>query len=618
MNSDTKFKGDLRRAFDTLRRFLLPYWKSLTLVILINVTVGVLVSLRPLLLAPALNVFDKKQVSAANQLSDLTLNNIGPTLMNIFGMDSENIMELGVLIALLLIIATVIIAVLSSIGTLQIVKTRAYVVRDMTIELYRHTLTLSMSFFHRQKTGDIVSRITQDVQKTGKSLDKIVEIFLKSFVQVLITLTILFKSDALFTSMILGIGLLHLVTSRLLGNRVKKRSYSVAEIRGDIGANLFEAIDGIKTVKMFAAERYSAKHTLKKAQHLTDTTIKASMLTFIQGPIRMIIDACMASAVLVMVFYAISEERMTLTSAALFFYLAQQLTKPLSDLFSQWVSVKNMLGAAERIFEIFAIENEIQDGVRDVVGLRNSIVLRDVSFTYQDGAEAIEKFNCEIRKGEFVGLVGPSGSGKTTLIDLILRLHDCTSGSVYFDGINIKEFRQREYRKQFGIVAQDNILFNATVRDNIVFNRPLDESALEHSLWVSNSNEFVGELNYGVDTILGDRGVRLSGGQRQRMAIARAIYGMPSILILDEATSALDSESERKVQEAIDRVSKEITTIVIAHRLSTIRHADKIIVLNRGQVEAIGTHMELLAASRTYRRLVELQDENAAVTESLS
>ena len=573
-------------------------------------------SLRPLLLAPALDMFTGSRTAAAQQVSDLTLNNVGPTLINLLGINAKDVMQLGITIAVLLVVSTTVVAGLSILGQRFLIRTRAFIVRDMTIALYRHLLTLSISFFHRQKTGDLVSRITQDVRRTGGALDSIVQIALKSIVQSVVTLILLFKTDVLFTLLVLGIGLLHVATNRVLGWRVRERSHNLAKVTGDIGAKLYESIQGIKTVKMFAAERYKAKHTLEKAENLTDSTIKHAMLKYYQKPIRMIIDALMASIVLVMAFYAVTDGRMTLAGAAMFFYLAQQLAAPLSELFSQGIAVKSMIGAAERIFEVFSTKNEIKDGTRSVAKLKDQISLRDVSFVYEDGTSALRNIGCEIKKGEFVGLVGPSGSGKTTFVDLILRLHDCTQGAVYFDEINIRDFQQRDYRRQFGIVAQDNILFNASVMDNVVFNRQLDEQALRHALWASNSSEFVNELSSGLQTMLGDRGVRLSGGQQQRIAIARAIYGSPSILVLDEATSALDTESERQVQEAIDRVAQEMTIIVIAHRLSTIRHADKVIVLNQGRIEAIGPHAEILSTSPTYKRLLQLQHSDIAIAAS--
>jgi ABC-type multidrug transport system fused ATPase/permease subunit len=230
-----------------------------------------------------------------------------------------------------------------------------------------------------------------------------------------------------------------------------------------------------------------------------------------------------------------------------------------------------------------------------------------VSFAHESGRPVLTDVSLEVRRGETVAIVGPSGSGKTTLADLVLRLFDVGAGAIRYDGVDIRDFTQASYRGHFGVVAQEALLFNASVRDNVAFHRPVDPEALAHALWAANAEEFVRELPQGLDTLLGDRGVRLSGGQRQRIAIARAIYARPSLLVLDEATSALDSDAEREVQKAIDRIGRETTIIVIAHRLSTIVHADRIVVLNRGRIEAVGPHPYVLEASPTYRRLHALQ-----------
>jgi subfamily B ATP-binding cassette protein MsbA len=306
-------------------------------------------------------------------------------------------------------------------------------------------------------------------------------------------------------------------------------------------------------------------------------------------------------------FYTVKEGRLTLQEAALFFYLSQRTIAPVSEFFKQVLGIQTMLGGAAQIMEMFHTKSSMIDGTRKPEDLKTGIAFKNVSFSYEKDKQVLRNVNLDIRRGEMTAIVGPSGSGKSTLTDLLLRLYDVDSGLVLYDSIDVRDFIQESYRQKFGVVAQECLLFNATVRDNIVYNREENDEALEHAIWASNAGEFIRNLPFGVDTLIGDRGTRLSGGQRQRIAIARAVYGHPSILILDEATSALDSESERNVQEAIDRISKEVTTIVIAHRLSTVTHADKIVVLNDGVIEAVGPHSQLLKTSPTYRHLYDLQ-----------
>ena len=249
----------------------------------------------------------------------------------------------------------------------------------------------------------------------------------------------------------------------------------------------------------------------------------------------------------------------------------------------------------------------MRGGPETIADFRDRIAVRDVSFAYE-GELVLSSVSLEIRRGEVVALVGPSGSGKSTLADLVLRLYDPIAGTIAIDGRDLRTLEQASYRRLFGVVSQESLLFNATIRDNIAYGRDgLTDAEIVRAAQIANTHEFIAEFPDGYDTVVGDRGIRLSGGQRQRVAIARAIVGHPPILVLDEATSSLDSESERLVQQAIDRVIRGTTSIVIAHRLSTVMHADKIVVLNRGAVEAVGRHAELLATNETYARLYRLQ-----------
>jgi len=273
-----------------------------------------------------------------------------------------------------------------------------------------------------------------------------------------------------------------------------------------------------------------------------------------------------------------------------------------------YVQTQSILAAASRVAELRAIAPTVADGPDTIDDFRHAIVLRAVTFAYEGGEPVIHDVSLEIRKGEIVALVGPSGAGKSTLADLILRLHDPSAGVVTIDGRDVRTYTQASYRRLFGVVPQDPVLFNVSVRDNITYGREgLTDADVRRATAIANAEAFVAELPDGYDSLVGERGVRLSGGQRQRVAIARAIASRPPILILDEATSSLDSESERLVQQAIDRVIQGATSIIIAHRLSTVLHADKIVVLNRGRVEAVGRHADVLTSSLTYAQLFRYQ-----------
>jgi ABC-type multidrug transport system fused ATPase/permease subunit len=280
-----------------------------------------------------------------------------------------------------------------------------------------------------------------------------------------------------------------------------------------------------------------------------------------------------------------------------------------------YTQMQSTLAASSRVIQLLELTPEVTDGTGTIASFAEGIALRDVSFSY-GGEPVLEHVDLEIRKGEVVALVGPSGVGKSTLADLVLRLYDPLQGVITIDGRDLRTLRQESYRKLFGVVSQEALLFNASIRDNITYGREgITEAEVVRAARVANAHDFVMEFPQGYDTVVGDRGIRLSGGQRQRVAIARAVAGHPPILVLDEATSSLDSESERLVQQAIDRAIQGATSLIVAHRLSTVLHADKIVVLGRGRIEAVGRHAELLVSSDTYSRLYRLQFAEAETAE---
>jgi ABC-type multidrug transport system fused ATPase/permease subunit len=595
-----------------LERFLRPYSRWLASVVVLNALVGFGFTLRPLVLAPALDAFTGGRGEAATGLSDLTLNNVGPTLAAILRLDPAEPIKMGLHAAGLFLLMTVAMALLTLGAQILLAHMQLMVDRDMRVALHAHLLALPLGYFHKRRAGELVSRLTHDVGRVSGALDVMVRQILQSTAQVALTLVVMFRTDALFTVAILTMGSLHLLVTRALKEVVYRRSRLVADRQGDVGARLLETFTGIRAIKSFAAERHESRQLRATADAFRRAARRARIVGEVDTPIRLVADALVAAVVLVITFHAVSRGRLTLQAAALFFYLSQQFLGPLSIIFRQGLALAATRGTAARILEMFATQSGMPDGTVTAGPLQRSIELDAVSFAHEPGRPVLSDVTLEIRRGETVAIVGPSGSGKTTLGDLVLRLFDVSAGAIRYDGTDVRDFTQASYRGHFGVVAQEALLFNATVRDNVVFHRPVDPEALAHAIWAANAEEFVRELPQGLDTPLGDRGVRLSGGQRQRIAIARAIYGQPSLLVLDEATSALDSEAEREVQKAIERIGREMTIIVIAHRLSTVVHADRIVVLNRGRVEAVGSHPHVLEVSPTYRRLHALQTAASA------
>ena len=588
-------------------RFLRPYARTIVLLAALNVVVGALISLRPLVIAPALDAFVGAKGDPAAGFSEINLNNLGATLLSWAAVEGGEILKSGAVVAGLYVFISLLIASLGYAAFMANQRTRSALARDMMTGLHAHLLTLPLAYFHRNRAGDLASRVGHDANTAAGFMETIIRGFLQSFARAAIILAILLKTDAGFTLLIVAIGAVHIAITRLLGERVRNTAKGVFQKLGVLNARLFESLAGIRLIKSFAAEAHEEKQVAQVAETLRQHQIRFWMARQADEPLRTVADAIVTAVILILAFYAIGQGRFTPQAAVMFFYLAQQVIGPVSDIAKQLLGVQQMLGGASRMLDTLETQSDLKDGAREPAPIQDRIDMQGVGFAYEPGRSVLKDINIEIKKGEMVALVGPSGAGKSTLADLLLRFYDVDQGTIAYDGTDIREFRQEWYRRNFGVVSQECLLFNATVRDNIVYNRAPDAGAIEHAAWIANASEFIEKLPKGLDTFVGDRGVRLSGGQRQRVALARAVYGRPAILVLDEATSSLDTESERAVQEAIDRIAQEMTLIVIAHRLSTVLHADKIVVLNDGRIEAIGPHAEVFEASPTYRRLYNLQ-----------
>jgi subfamily B ATP-binding cassette protein MsbA len=600
-------KKDFSSLHLLFKRFLKPYWKVVSAITLINILVGFLVSLRPLVIAPALDVFVSKRPRPAGRFNELTLNNLGVTIIDALHLDVNNILQVGLLVSGLFFLFSLLIASVGFGSFVLTIRTRTAMYRDMMVALHQHLLTLPLAFFQKRRAGELLSRLNNDVTKTATFLDNIVRSMLQSLAQIAVTLFILFRTDLLLSFSLLALGSLHILITRLLSGKVKRRASGVFEKLGMLNANLFETFLSIRLIKSFAAEAYDSRKIITVANLFRRYELRFTIVRHIEEPLRIVADALIIGIVLILVFNSVIQERLTLQASLIFFYLSQQLLAPVSNLANQFLNIQNMIGAAAEVTALFETRNSISDGTRPSDVLTDQIIFSNIDFAYEDSGPVLQDINFSVKKGEVVALVGPSGAGKSTLFDLLLRFYDTTRGSICYDGVDIRSFNQSSYRRQFGVVSQESLLFNTSIQENIIYNRPENPQHLKHAIWAANAEEFINQLPQGLETRVGDRGLRLSGGQKQRIAIARAIYGHPSILLLDEATSALDSESEKAVQTAINRIRENRTALIIAHRLSTITQADKIVVLNKGRIEAIGNHEVVYRTSNTYRRLYDLQ-----------
>ncbi|HBM8033830.1 TPA: SAV1866 family putative multidrug efflux ABC transporter [Staphylococcus aureus] len=483
---------------------------------------------------------------------------------------------------------------------------------DIRKKLYNHLQALSARFYANNQVGQVISRVINDVEQTKDFiLTGLMNIWLDC-ITIIIALSIMFFLDVKLTLAALFIFPFYILTVYVFFGRLRKltreRSQALAEVQGF----LHERVQGISVVKSFAIEDNEAKNFDKKNTNFLTRALKHTRWNaYSFAAINTVTDIGPIIVIGVGAYLAISGSITVGTLAAFVGYL-ELLFGPLRRLVASFTTLTQSFASMDRVFQLIDEDYDIKNGVgaQPIEIKQGRIDIDHVSFQYNDNeAPILKDINLSIEKGETVAFVGMSGGGKSTLINLIPRFYDVTSGQILIDGHNIKDFLTGSLRNQIGLVQQDNILFSDTVKENILLGRPTatDEEVVEAAK-MANAHDFIMNLPQGYDTEVGERGVKLSGGQKQRLSIARMFLNNPPILILDEATSALDLESESIIQEALDVLSKDRTTLIVAHRLSTITHADKIVVIENGHIVETGTHRELIAKQGAYEHLYSIQN----------
>lgn len=490
-------------------------------------------------------------------------------------------------------------------------KVRISALRDIRNDLYNKLLILPLSFYTHQKKGDIIARITTDVQEIEYSIMNYLEMIIRDPVTIIayyVTLMVMSPQLTLFVTVLLPI------TGYIIGRigRSLRKESKIGQARfAGLLAIIEETISGLRIIKAFTAINFSSKKFMDFNKDYSKILLKIYRTRDLSSPL----SEFLSSVVIILVLWfggrLVLNNDATITAAVFITYIVifSQIIPPAKTFATGFYSIQKGIASAERVFFILDAEEVIEekkDPVR-VKEFRKSIEYRDVSFKYTKD-HVLKNVKVTIEKGKIIALVGPSGGGKSTFVDLLPRFYDVAEGGIYLDDINIKDYKIDDLRSLMGIVTQEPILFNDSVYNNIVFGMDgVSEKDVEDAAKVANAHEFIVEMEEGYHTFIGDRGSRLSGGQRQRLSIARAVLRNPPILILDEATSSLDSESEKLVQDALSRIMENRTSIVIAHRLSTIKHADEILVLDKGAVVERGDHSALLEQNGVYKKLYELQ-----------
>ena len=488
------------------------------------------------------------------------------------------------------------------------------VMRDIRREMYDKIVTLPIGFFTNERKGDIMARMSGDVQEVQTSVMASLFSIIKYPIMIVACLGMMLVISWQLTLFVFVMLPLFGFIMGSVGKKLKEKSMKAQNKWGDILSNVEETIGGLRVVKAFNAEKMMERRFGAQTEDLYRINNSVLRRTTMAHPMSEFLGTTAVAVILWFGGSLILTDRSSIDAASFIYYMVMfySIINPAKEISKVSYLIRKGMAAKERIDKILGADNPIHDPERPVplpAGIEKSeVAFRDVTFSYDGERDVLRDINLTVRPGETVAIVGQSGSGKSTLVDLIPRFWDVEKGSITVDGIDVKDLRVKELRALMGNVSQEAILFNDTIFNNIAFgSADATPERMEEAARVANAHDFIMDTPGGYDTVIGDRGCRLSGGQRQRISIARAILKDPAILILDEATSALDTESERLVQEALEKLMRGRTTIVIAHRLSTITNADRICVLKEGAIVEEGTHDQLIARGGLYRHLVDMQ-----------
>ena len=609
----------MKEFLQLMRRFVSPYKRYIGWAIVLNVLSAIFNVFSFTLLIPILNILFKTGENTkvyeymewgSEGIKEVAVNNFyyyvtqmiethGPQMTLLF---------MGLFLAFMTMLKTSCYFGSSAI----MIPLRTGVVRDIRVMVYSKVMHLPLGFFSEERKGDIIARMSGDVGEIENSITSSLDMLLKNPILILLYFSTLIVTSwqlTLFTVLVLpGMGWL----MGKVGKKLKRKSLEAQGKWSDTMSQLEETLGGLRIIKAFIAEDKMVDRFKQCSDELRDATNKVAIRQSLAHPMSEFLDTLLIVLVLWFGGLLILGDGTSMEASTFIFYMVilYSIINPLKDFAKAGYNIPKGLASMERVDKILKAENPIKEPVNPLPlhGMNDRIEFKDLSFSYDGKREVLKHVNLMVPKGQTIALVGQSGSGKSTLVDLLPRYHDVQLGEITIDGVNIKNFRIHDLRALIGNVNQEAILFNDTFFNNIAFG--VENATMEQvveAAKIANAHDFIMETELGYQTNIGDRGGKLSGGQRQRISIARAILKNPPILILDEATSALDTESERLVQEALERLMKTRTTIAIAHRLSTIKNADEICVLYEGEIVERGKHEELLEKNGYYKRLNDMQ-----------
>ena len=608
----------IKEFFSLLKRYMKPYRKYLTWAVILNFLSQWLNVFSFAALVPILNILFKIDTTKYEYMpmdihhldKDVLVNN-GYYFIN-YIIEQNGAFVTLIFMGLILIVMTLLKTTGYFASAAVMVPLRTGIVRDIRIEVYNKVLKLPLSFFSEERKGDIIARMSADVSVVENSLTSSLDMLIRNPIALVVCFITLFTVSWQLTLFVLVILPLAGWVMGSVSRKLKSQSVVAQGQWGDIMSQLDETLGGLRIIKAFIAEGKMSERFAKINNGFRDAMNAMVIRQSSAHPMSEFLGTCVIVIVLWFGGALILNQYSPIDAAMFIFYLVilYSIINPLKEFSKAFYNIPLGLASMERIDMILKAENHIKEPEKPLplTAFEHELEFRDVSFSYIEGRQVLKHVNLKVQKGKTVALVGQSGSGKSTMVDLVPRYHDVGEGALLIDGKNVKDVSIPALRSLIGNVNQEAILFNDTFYNNITFG--VENATMEQvveAAKIANAHDFIMESEKGYDTMIGDRGGRLSGGQRQRVSIARAILKNPPILILDEATSALDTESERLVQEALERLMKSRTTIAIAHRLSTIKNADEICVLYEGEIVERGTHEELIALNGYYKKLNDMQ-----------